>query len=125
MKSKFFIPPILLAAAIMITSCNKETQPPATSTPFAYTSLKSQSDTIFVGETTTVTATATGSNLAYNWELTTNPQGGGSLGDIIGNGATVTYGASPCCTGWNTITCTVSDGLNSQSKSVTIVVREQ
>ena len=119
MKANFFIP-LLLLAVITITSCSKkeeEYQP--SSTPLSYAGLMLQSDTIFVGETTTVTANASGENLTYSWALEQ-----GSLGDIIGAGKTITYGASPCCTGWNTIACTVSNGATSQSKSVTIVVKE-
>ncbi|MBI3502327.1 MAG: hypothetical protein HY063_11085 [Bacteroidetes bacterium] len=124
MKTKLFIPLILLAAAFtMVISCKKKKQE-APTVPLSYTSLKAQKDTIFVGNSIQITATATGDNITYSWALTTNPQGGSSMGDIIGGGATITYGTSPCCSGWNTITCKVSDGASSQSKSVTIVVKE-
>ncbi|MFQ5334943.1 MAG: PKD domain-containing protein, partial [Flavobacteriales bacterium] len=89
-----------------------------TGTSFSYNSLTAENTTINTGETSKITATASGENLTYNWELIS-----GSLGDILGSGAQVTYTASPCCTGDNTVQCTVSDGTNSESKTVTIVVQ--
>ncbi len=118
MKAKLIITLILLEVIITVIACRKKDIPAATQ-PLSFISLIAENDTILVGETTTITANATGENLSYSWRLEQ-----GSLGDIIGGGATITYGASPCCTGWNTITCTVTDGTTSQSKSVTIVVKE-
>jgi len=109
---------LILSIILSAISCKKEKQE-APTVPLSYTSLMLQNDTIFVGTTTIITANATGDNLTYSWKLET-----GSLGDIIGAGATISYGASPCCTGWNTIICTVSDGSASAEKSVTIVVME-
>ena len=118
MKTKIFFSLILLTA-VVFTSCKKKKEETPTQ-PLSFSSLKSQSDTIYTGGTTKITATATGDNLAYTWSLSQS-----SMGDLIGSGSQITYGASPCCTGWNTIICTVSNGSESQSKSVTIVVIEQ
>jgi hypothetical protein len=107
-----------LLIAVVFVSCKKEKEE-TPALPLSFSSLMSLSDTIYVGTTTKVTATATGDNLSYSWSLSQS-----SLGDIIGSGSQITYGASPCCTGWNTIVCTVSNGSESQSKSVTIVVVE-
>lgn len=81
-----------------------------------YELLKSAQETIDIGGTTEVVATATGEGLSYNWSTTS--------GDIIGYGSTITYGASGCCGGNNTVTCIVKDSGNHQeSKSITIVVQ--
>lgn len=80
-----------------------------------FESLTAENDTIVSGETTTITATATGYNLEYHWSAT--------AGDLLGAGAVITYTSSPCNIGVNTITCTVKDGnSNSETKSVDIVV---
>lgn len=110
---------LIAVLAVAISSCKKNETPQDTSTPFAYSSLKADNSTIAIGATTKVTATATGSNLSYTWSLDQ-----GSLGDIIGSGSQITYGASPCCTGSNKIICTVKDGASNQSsKTITIVVQ--
>jgi len=120
MKTKKSILLTLLAVASMFaaSSCKKEKKSAPTQ-PLSFTSLVAQKDTLFVGDNEKITAIATGDNLTYEWSL-----GESSLGDIIGSGSQITYGASPCCTGWNTIICTVSNGQESQNKSVTIVVKE-
>lgn len=123
----------IVTIGIMVASCNKEVQEPevnptntstsgtntgsttGTST-ISYTSLSAEQSTIAIGATTKVTATATGDGLTYIWSA--------SNGDIIGSGSQITYGASGCCGGTNTITCTIKDSGNHQeSKSVSIVVQ--
>jgi hypothetical protein len=76
-----------------------------------FESLVSEKDTIAPGETTNITAVATGSRLSYYWSAT--------LGDILGSGQEIVYAASPCQTGINQITCKIING-NAQSKSKTI-----
>ncbi len=84
--------------------------------PLIYTSLTAERDTIESGETTKVTAVATGYKLSYHWSAT--------AGDILGTGNQVIYAASPCQAGKNKLTCTVSDGNNnSNSKEIFIVVK--
>jgi hypothetical protein len=118
MKTKFFIPLILLATVITVTSCNKkkeETTPQPTSTPLSYTSLSAEQTTISYTQNTKVTATATGEGLTYTWTLT-------GTGNLIGSGYQITY--QPCCSGQQSITCVVKDsGANQASKSVTITVQ--
>lgn len=107
-----------LVTLISFSACKKEekTQPTVTSTPLQFNSLSAQSNTIAIGATTKVTASATGEGLIYTWSA--------SAGDIIGNGSEITYGAPTCCSGQNSITCTVKDaGGNSQVKSLTINVQ--
>ena len=113
---------ILIASALLISiaGCKKNETPAQTvSTPLDFRSISAANTTIAINSSTTITATATGEGLTYLWAVES-----GSAGDIIGSGASVTYGASPCCGGSNTITCTVKDASNAQqSKSITIVVQ--
>ncbi len=119
MKKKLFIP-VALIIFFFLFSCKKE----STSTengstpevvPLSFTELKAQQAGIRVGETTTIIATATGANLTFNWSCT--------AGTIVGAGVEVTYG-STCvsCKGLNTITCTVSDGITNQTKSIEVSI---
>lgn len=126
----------IVTIGMMVASCNKEVQeevnPTNSSTPgtntgtntgsptgtstISYTSLSAEQSTIAIGATTKVTATATGNGLSYIWSA--------SNGDLIGSGSQITYGASGCCGGTNTVTCTIKDSGNHQeSKSVSIVVQ--
>ena len=116
---------ILIASALLIAISGCKKNDTATPTPQAsavaldFKTLAADNTTIAIGSTTTVKATATGEGLTYIWAVAS-----GSAGDIIGSGASVTYGASPCCGGNNTITCTVKDASNAQqSKSITIIVQ--
>lgn len=123
----------IITIGLIVTSCNKEVPEPEPNTStqngsstntsnttgsstISYTDLSAEQSTIAIGSTTTVTATATGDGLTYNWST--------NNGDIIGSGSQITYGASGCCGGSNTVTCTVIDSGNHQeSKSITIVVQ--
>lgn len=102
----------------MISSCSKDDdgnqEDPGQ--PLIYTSLTAERDTIESGETTKVTAVATGYKLSFHWSAT--------AGDILGTGSQVIYAASPCQAGKNKLVCTVSDGNNnSKSKEIFIVVK--
>ncbi len=110
--------PGLLIIIFLFASCDKDknggTEDPGL--PLVYYSLASEKDTITAGETTKVTAEATGYMITYNWSAT--------AGDILGSGSEITYAASPCHAGTNKITCTVTDGNNvSESKEISIVVQ--
>lgn len=102
-------------------SCKKEDKKPentqaVNSIPLSFTELKAQSPGIHVGETTLITAVVTGSNLVFNWSCT--------AGTVVGEGAEVTYGSScTSCIGLNSITCTVSDGNTSVTKSIEVSVK--
>ena len=109
---------ILLITAMTgtMSSCKKEEQPKPTSTPLSITSISAASTTIPIGGTTKITVTAVGDGLTYIWSA--------SAGDIIGNGSQITYGASGCCAGQNSVTCVVKDsGGNQKSISTTITVQ--
>lgn len=120
MKKEQILIPIIALVFFFFASCKKETTGPVNTTtnsiPLAFSELKAANSGIRVGETTVITATCTGSNLSYNWTCT--------AGTIVGEGAEVTYG-STCnsCKGVNQITCTVSDGTTSQTKSVEVSIK--
>lgn len=98
-----------------ISSCKKETPAPEPSAPLVFSSLTLERDTINPGGTTKVIATAAGDNINYQWYTT--------HGDLFGSGSTVTFGAAPCCvSNDNRVYCTISDGKNSESKYVPVIV---
>jgi hypothetical protein len=106
---------ILLLAVFVFSFCEKN----ETDEPFqnlVYQSLTAERDTISPGENTNITALASGSNLKYFWTA--------SSGDILGSGNKVVYAPSPCHSGSNTITCKITNGNQTESKSVIIVVLE-
>ncbi|NBC83995.1 MAG: hypothetical protein GVY19_11545 [Bacteroidetes bacterium] len=100
----------------LFLSCeNNDDESGNPSEQLVYESLTIDRDTLSPGETTTITASATGYNIEYHWSAT--------AGDLLGGGSVVTYAASPCHVGENTISCTVKDGNDkSETKSVKIVV---
>lgn len=120
MKRKILFFTLVMAVLFLYFSCKKESaappENPAVSVPLAFTELKAQSTGIHVGETTVITAVVSGNNLTFNWSCT--------AGTLVGEGTEVTYG-STCnsCVGLNTITCTVSDGSTSQTKSVEVSIK--
>ena len=83
--------------------------------PLVFSSLTAERSTLAPGESTKITAVASGYWITYHWTKT--------AGDILGSGSQVVYAVSPCHLGTNIITCTVTDGNNvSLSKEITIVV---
>ncbi len=109
---------IALLLLITLTSCSKEENGDNgdPNQPLVFSSLTAEKSTISPGETTKVTASATGYMIVFKWSA--------SAGDILGSGKSVVYAASPCHAGSNKVTCTVTDGNNvSQSREVFIVVQ--
>jgi len=101
----------------LFSLCSKEDEENGPEAPLEFLSLVAEDDTLASGETTKITATATGSNLSYYWSAT--------QGDILGSGYQVTYASSPCQAGTNQVTCEVADDRNqSESKTINIVVTE-
>ncbi|MBI3502283.1 MAG: hypothetical protein HY063_10865 [Bacteroidetes bacterium] len=119
MKTKLFIPLILLAVPIIIgiTSCKKKEEPqPATVSSPALT-LKTDKTTISVGGEAILTATTTYTNPTFTWSVNTSSS-------IVGSGSQVRlYASCPSCTGPNEVTCTVSSGSNTTSTKITITVQ--
>jgi len=115
MKKHFFLSLTTLALLLtMAWACKKDNNNNNNdTTPLVFSELKADNDTIVGGTATNVRATATGSNLTYQWAA--------SAGDILGSGALVQYAAPPCVVGSNQISCTVKDGNNNtQTKTITI-----
>lgn len=102
--------------SILLINCSEE----EITEPFQeleFYSLAIEKDTISPGDDTKITANASGSNLSYFWSA--------SMGDILGSGKEVTYAASLCHIGTNTITCKIENANNqSETKSIQIVVLE-
>ena len=118
-KMKDFLKTVLIGIGLSLLfisiSCKKEDDPGDPSQPLIFSSLVAGKDTIVPGESTEITATASGYKLTYSWSAT--------AGDILGSGARVIYAASPCHAGTNQITCTVKDGNEkSETKEIDIVV---
>lgn len=107
----------LVIVFVSLTSCSKDNgddhEDP--NQPLVFTSLSSVRYNIAPGDTTTITAVASGYRITYIWSK--------SAGDILGTGRKVIYAASPCHIGRNKITCEVKDGhYASQVKEIYIVV---
>ena len=117
MKAKFFIR--LLMALIMLpvlffTACDKDDNGDD-SLPLVFESLTVEHDTIPIGGTTRVTATASGSDLSFFWSVT--------AGTILGSGKEIVYTTDPCEPGEHTITCKVEDSKGaSETKTVKVFV---
>lgn len=72
-------------------------------------------DTVLnVWVTTKITVSASGDGLKYVWEA--------DHGELFGSGNQVEYMAGTCCTGTNTITCTVFNSTHTDSKQVKITI---
>lgn len=100
---------------LLAESCSKEeTEVP---NDLVFESLIAEKDTIAPDETVKIKAHATGSRLEYFWSAT-------PFGDILNSGSEVTYAASPCAVGTNKVTCKVTNGTQSESKTIEIVVYE-
>ena len=109
---KTFLAFVFLAA---LWSCKKKQEtPPASATPMSFTALKASPDTIVAGKTTNITTSASGGNLKYTWST--------NHGDLFGSGSSIIYSSAACCVGTNTVTCVVSDGTTSSTKSIPITI---
>jgi hypothetical protein len=108
---------LIIIAVFFLFSCNDNNEHHGEpNAPLVYESLTADNDTLISGETTKVTAVASGYDLIYYWSST--------AGDILGSGAQVTYATSPCQTGTNQVTYRVKDGHDeSQTKTIDIVVQ--
>jgi hypothetical protein len=112
MKFNLTIIPIILAAFALL-SCNKNEDSVSTGSGSVKIDSLYASDTVLnVWIPTTVTVIASGEGLIYNWEA--------DHGELNGSGSQIEYMAGTCCTGINTITCTVSNSTHSDSKQIKI-----
>ena len=105
-----------LLISVFFISCKKKDKKSAnTEKTYSFDNLKVDHDSIAQGNVTNITANVSGSSVTYAWSA--------SAGDIFNSGKTVLFGASTCCTGNHTITCTVKDANeNTESKSVIVKV---
>lgn len=119
MKTKFFIPLLLLCSFITVTSCKKKEEPvTATTTSSTALTLKTDKTAISVGGEAILTATTTFANPTFTWSVNTSST-------IVGSGSQVRlYASCPSCTGPNEVTCTVKDGSNTASQKITITVNQ-
>ena len=101
--------------AFIILSCKENDYiPESDSFLSSFESLTTEKDTLFKGQSTTITAIATGYKILFKWYATD--------GDILGTGNQIIYMASPCCIGNSTITCEATANNRSESKSLIITV---
>ena len=116
MYCKTFIAVVFFTACLFFASCGEDNDSGGDpNQPLTFQSLVAEHDTIAPGETTKVTATASGYEIVFYWSAT--------AGDILGSGAKVTYASAPCHVGTNQVQCQVKDGNGkSETKTVTIVV---
>jgi hypothetical protein len=109
---------IILFSLILVTvffSCKKKDTNSGAKL-FTFNGITADHDTILKGNVTNIKANVSGP-VTYSWAA--------SAGDIFGSGATITFGASTCCTGKHTITCTAIDANNNKdSKAITIQVNQ-
>lgn len=115
MKSVF----IFMAISVLFSfSCKKKNQNSSNGNEklFTFNSLKSDKDTIKQGNVTNIRASFAGEG-TLSWSAT--------AGDVFGSGGVILFGASTCCTGGHTITCTIKDkNNNSESKAVSVYVTQ-
>ncbi|MBI3519873.1 MAG: hypothetical protein HY062_11015 [Bacteroidetes bacterium] len=105
----------ILIISVFFVSCKKKEQKTSNDKVYTFNSLKVDHDSIAQGNVTNITADVSGDAVTYSWSA--------SAGDIFNSGKTILFGASTCCTGNHTITCTVKDkGDHSESKSVVVKV---
>lgn len=101
-------------AAAIIYSCDKNDgdNPDA----IQFTDLYAEEDTLFIADTTTITAVATGNGLSYIWSA--------SKGDIDGFGSVVKYLSPPCQSGDFIVSCKVKDNANNtKTRTISIHVK--
>jgi hypothetical protein len=104
---------LLILAALTLLSCNKNEGSGSTGSGLVKIDSLYASDTVLnVWVPTTITVVASGEGLIYNWEA--------DHGEFNGSGSQIEYLAGTCCTGINTITCTVANTTNSDAKQIKI-----
>lgn len=115
---------VTLVLALTLLGCSEESTNPNTDVESGVPeilSLTAEKTQILYGgqDPTVLTCEATGGNLSYVWEV--------DLGDIIPLNASrskVSFNGSACCVGEKVVTCTVSNSLGSDSKSIVITILE-
>ncbi|MBI9066573.1 MAG: hypothetical protein JEZ09_04730 [Salinivirgaceae bacterium] len=103
---------LILLVAILSSSCTKDESKSDGTGNVTIESLIADDTVLNVWVPTKITVTASGDELIYNWEA--------DHGELNGSGSQVEYMAGTCCTGINTITCTVANSTKSDSKQIKI-----
>lgn len=102
--------------SFLIMSCEREKpNPEGKDQPLIFSSIQANRDTIFTEDTTRIWSVATGYQISYHWFV--------EKGDLLGSGDEVTFVATPCTVGKNTIFCTIKDGNDHEiTKQVVVTV---
>ncbi len=96
-------------------SCKDEPlTPPINIDEVSIVSLIAEDTVLNAWQTTSVNVIAEGDSLEYYWEA--------DHGELNGSGSEVQYMAGTCCTGINTITCTVSNQISSKNEQISVRV---
>lgn len=106
---------MLLLSLLLFTACKKDDDIPKDSDLKSFSRLIAQKDTLYVGQTTEIQAIYEGNGVGFKWTST--------AGDLLGSGEKVTYVASICAMGKNTVTCIASSGKTTISRSIYIYVQ--
>lgn len=114
---KIFVSILIFGLSLQVmNSCDKE-NPEEEKVELVFSSLSVDNDSIYVGETVTFTAKATGKNISYYWTS--------SAGSLLGGGSQVTLTPSPCLSGDIIVTCDVIDAYKvKKTKTATITILE-
>lgn len=95
---------------IILFACNKDETSSEGQGAVNIISLTAIDTVLNAWQTTKVLVVAEGDGLIYQWEA--------DHGEINGSGEQIEYMAGTCCTGINTITCTVSNSENSDQEQI-------
>ncbi len=100
--------------SILFFACKKDTTPEKGTGDVNIISLTATDTVVNAWQETSITVVAEGDGIVYSWEA--------NHGEIHGSGKQIKYMAGTCCSGTNTITCTVSNNTNNDSKNIDIRV---
>jgi len=117
MNEKFFPLYFVIFFLLIFSGCKKadnDVEVQSDSYLKYFESLKAENDTLLRGQSTEITASATGNKISFRWTA--------SEGPILGEGSKVVYLSSPCCWGEITITCEAMARNATESKSIKITV---
>ncbi|MFW5850787.1 MAG: hypothetical protein ACOCWB_01035 [Bacteroidota bacterium] len=105
---------IISTVLLINMGCEKNSGETEDSFLESFDSLTINRKTVPAGETATIKAYATGTNIQFSWET--------SAGDILPSADSATYLPHACSAGNQTITCTAQGTNKEKQKSVTIMV---
>ena len=105
---------LLIFFAAFLLACEKDNNSSEGVGAVKLISLTANDTVLNAWQVTKVYANAEGESLVYQWEA--------DHGELNGSGEQIEYMAGTCCTGTNTITCTVSNSENSDSKQIKLLI---